>query len=327
MAGLNQKKKLLAVMQILLQRTDEKHTMSAIDICNALESIYGISAERKGIYTDIEVLKEMGFDIMQNKGSTPGYYMGSREFELPELKLLVDAVQSSKFITSKKSEKLIRKLEGLTSTYEAQQLQRQVFICDRPKTENETIFYSVDRIHDALFGNVQIAFQYAEWTVQKELRLKKGGEFYVVSPWALTWDDENYYLVAYDEKADMLKHYRVDKMKNLSLLNEKRLGKEKFEHFNLPAFAKKTFAMYGGRDERVSLLCRKELAGVMIDRFGKDVMMIPVDDEHFKMTALMTVSDQFFGWITGLGKGVQIVSPERVKEEYQEYLKEILKQY
>ena len=327
MAALEKKKKLIAVMQILLQRTDEKHSMNAIEICKALDETYGIQAERKSIYNDVEVLIDMGFDIMQNKGSNPGYYMGSREFELPELKLLVDAVQSSKFITSKKSEKLIKKLEGLASMYDARQLQRQVFICDRPKTENETIFYSVDQLHTALFENVQITFQYTEWTPQKELRLRKNGEYYVVSPWALTWDDENYYLVAYDEKADMLKHYRVDKMKNLSLLKDVRLGKEKFQKFDLPSFAKKTFAMYGGRDERVTLLCKNELAGVMIDRFGKNVMIIPGEDGYFKLSALMTVSEQFFGWVTGLGTGVKILSPDHVAIEYQEYLKKILEQY
>ena len=327
MAALEKKKKLIAVMQILMQKTDDKHSMNAIDICKALDEFYGIKAERKSIYNDIEVLIDMGFDIMQNKGSNPGYYMGSREFELPELKLLVDAVQSSKFITGKKSEKLIKKLEGLASMYEARQLQRQVFICDRPKTENETIFYSVDQLHTALFENVQITFQYTEWTPQKELRLRKNGDYYVVSPWALTWDDENYYLVAYDEKADMLKHYRVDKMKNLSLLKEARLGKEKFQKFDLPAFAKKTFAMYGGRDERVTLLCKNELAGVMIDRFGKNVMIIPGEEGYFKLSALMTVSEQFFGWVTGLGTGVKILSPDHVNLEYQEYLKKILEQY
>ena len=327
MAALEKKKKLIAVMQILMQKTDDKHSMNAIDICKALDEFYGIKAERKSIYNDIEVLIDMGFDIMQNKGSNPGYYMGSREFELPELKLLVDAVQSSKFITGKKSEKLIKKLEGLASMYEARQLQRQVFICDRPKTENETIFYSVDQLHTALFENVQITFQYTEWTPQKELRLRKNGDYYVVSPWALTWDDENYYLVAYDEKADMLKHYRVDKMKNLSLLKEARLGKEKFQKFDLPAFAKKTFAMYGGRDERVTLLCKNELAGVMIDRFGKNVMIIPGEEGYFKLSALMTVSEQFFGWVTGLGTGVKILSPDHVGQEYQEYLKKILEQY
>ncbi len=327
MAVLDKKKKLIAVMQILMQKTDEKHIMTAADICKTLEESYGISAERKSIYSDVLVLQEMGIDILQNKGSNPGYYIGSREFELPELKLLVDAVQSSKFITSKKSDKLIKKLEGLASMYDARQLQRQVFICDRPKTENENIFYSVDKLHTALFENVQITFQYTEWTPQKELRLRKEGEYYVVSPWALTWDDENYYLVAYDEKADMLKHYRVDRMEKLSLLKEERLGKNVFQKFDLPAFAKKTFAMYGGHDERVTLSCKNELAGVMIDRFGKNVMMIPGEEGMFKISALMTVSNQFFGWVTGLGTSVKILGPENVKEEYKTYLKSIADQY
>lgn len=327
MAVQNQKKKLLAVMQILLQRTDEDHTMSAQDICSALESTYGITAERKGIYADIEALQDMGIDIIQNKGSASGYYVGEREFELAELKLLVDAVQSSKFISGKKSEELIKKLEGLTSTHQAQRLQRQVFICDRPKTENKNVFIIVDGIHTALFEGVQIQFQYTEWTPKKELRLKKEGAYYVVSPWALTWDDENYYLVAYDADADMLKHYRVDKIKNLSLLKEKRLGKDKFQKFDLPSFAKKTFAMYGGHDEQVSLYCKNRMAGVIIDRFGKNVAMIPVDSEHFKANLLVTVSEQFYGWITGLGTGVKICGPKHVKNAYREYLSEILEQY
>lgn len=327
MAVQNQKRKLLAVMQILLQRTDENHTMSAQDICSVLESTYGITAERKGIYADIEALQDMGIDIVQNKGSAAGYYVGSREFELAELKLLVDAVQSSKFITSKKSEKMIKKLEGLASIYEAQQLQRQVFICDRPKTENETIFYIVDKIHTALFENKQISFQYTEWTPKKELCLKKDGTYYKLSPWALTWDSENYYLVAYDMESDMVKHYRVDKIKNLTIIEEKRFGKEKFQSFDLPAFAKKTFAMYGGHDESVSFRCKNHLAGVMIDRFGKDVIMIPDKDGSFKANVLVTVSNQFYGWLAGLGNEIQIIGPEHVRTEYQKYLKMILKEY
>ncbi len=323
----NQKIKLLAVMQILLQRTDENHTMSAQDICSVLRSTYGITAERKGIYSDIEALQQMGIDIVQNRGKAPGYYVGSREFELAELKLLVDAVQSSKFITSKKSEKLIKKLESLASVHEAQQLQRQVFICDRPKTENETIFYIVDQIHTALFENKQVSFQYTEWTPKKELRVKKEGAYYYLSPWALTWDNENYYMVAYDAESDMVKHYRVDKIKNLSLLEEKRLGKEKFQSFDLPAFAKKTFAMYGGRDETISLRCTNRLAGVIIDRFGKDVIIIPDEKESFKVKVLVTVSNQFYGWLAGLGNEVQIIGPKHAREEYKEYLQTILEQY
>ena len=326
MAVQNQKKKLLSLMQILKERTDENHLMSAADLCNALEE-YGITAERKSIYSDIEALQDYGMDIVQKKGTNSGYYVASREFELAELKLLVDAAQASKFITKKKTEELIKKLEGLTSRYEARQLQRDVYIYNRTKAQNETIFYNVDYVHDAMNANVQIRFQYSEWTVKKELKLKKDGAFYAVSPWALTWDDENYYLIAYDAGADMIKHYRVDKMQKISLLEEKRIGREKFQEFDLAAFAKKTFGMYGGSDEHVTLRCKNHLAGVVIDRFGQDTFMIPGDDRYFKAKVLVSVSPQFFGWVTGIGDGMQILGPESVREQYKEYLTGLLEQY
>lgn len=326
MPGQNRKKKILCLLQILREHTDENHIMSAPELCNALKE-YGIHAERKAIYTDIEALQDFGVDIVQKKGSNPGYYIGSREFELAELKLLVDAAQASKFITKRKTEELIKKLGELTSKYEAHQLQRDVYIYNRTKTQNETIFYNVDYIHDAMLANVQIQFQYSEWTVTKELRLKKNGEFYVVSPWALTWADENYYLIAYDEKADMIKHYRVDKMQKMGLRKEKRLGCEQFQKFDLAAFSRKTFGMYGGKDASVTLYGKNALAGVVIDRFGQDVFMAPVDEEHFRARVTVAVSQQFFGWLTGLGTGIQIAGPEEVKEKYREYLRDLLENY
>lgn len=326
MAVQNQKKKLLCLIQILLESTDEQHIMSAADLCKALEG-YGIHAERKSIYSDIETLIDWGMDIVQVKGRHSGYYVGSRDFELPELKLLVDAVQSSKFITTRKSEELIKKLEGLTSKHEARLLQRQVFIYNRPKTGNETIFYNVDYIHTAILENVQIQFQYTEWTQKKELRVKKGGEFYIVSPWALTWSDENYYLIAFDAEKEAIRYYRVDKMKNVSLLSEPRLGKTMFQNFDLAAFAKKTFSMYGGKDEEVVLICKNAIAGVFLDRYGTDLMMIPVDEERFKVKVPVSVSPQFFGWVTGLGDLIEIAGPENVVEEYKKYLKTILNNY
>ncbi len=215
------KLRMLYIMKILLEKTDEGHTMSAADIGCALKG-YGMSADRKTIYSDIETLREFKLDILQALGTHGGYYICSRRFELPELKLLVDAVQSSKFITSKKSEELIRKLEHLTSEHEAKQLQRHVFIYDRSKAGNETIYYNVDKIHTAILENRQIVFQYAKWTVGRGLVPKKDGAVYKASPWALTWDDGNYYLIAYDEAADRIKHYRVDKMIWILLLSPRR---------------------------------------------------------------------------------------------------------
>jgi len=326
MAVQTQKMKLLRIMQILLERTDEKHIMSASDLLVALQE-YGITAERKSIYTDIETLQLFGLDIVQQKGSNAGYYIASREFEMPELKLLVDAVQSSKFITSKKSAELISKLEKQASKYEAQQLQRDVFIYNRIKAGNETIYYNVDIIHNALHANKKIKFNYSEWNVKKELQFKKDGAYYVVSPWALTWDDENYYLIAYDESADIIKHFRVDKMQNMRVLEEGRIGEENFRNFDLASFAKKTFAMYGGRDEVVTLLCHNSLAGVIIDRFGQDANMVPVDDDYFYVKALVSVSPQFFGWVTGIGGKMYISGPESVKEEYKRYLEKLVMNY
>lgn len=326
MANQNQKKKLLTLAKILLESTDEAHTMSAVELCEELGK-YDISAERKSIYSDIAVLQDFGMDIIQNKGSRPGYYVASREFELAELKLLVDAVQSSKFITSKKSAELIKKLEHQASKHDAKYLRRDVFIYNRPKSVNETIYYNVDIIHAALRSNRKVTYQYAEWTTKKELRLKKAGAFYVVSPWALTWDDENYYLIAYDEAADAIKHYRVDKMQKMSIVQEERMGKSTFQDFDLAAFAKKTFSMYGGRDETVTLVCKNHLAGVVLDRFGTDIMMLPCEDERFKIKVLVAVSPQFFGWVTGIGEGMEIAGPAHVRQEYREYLSSLIQKY
>lgn len=322
-----EKLKILYLMRILLESTDREHILNAAQLCGSLKSQYGITCNRKTIYGDIERLKTFGIDIKQVKGNIQGYYVEKREFELPELKLLVDSVQSSKFITAKKSEELIRKLQRLTSRHNAGLLQRQVFIYNRPKAGNETIFANVDVIHAAIYANRKVTFQYCEWTVRKKLVPKKNGERYVVSPWSLTWDDENYYLVAYDEKADKIKHYRVDKMQEMKIEDTQRLGKECFEGFDLAAFSKKTFGMYGGRDTDVTLYCHNDLVGVILDRFGTDTMIIPADKEHFRVHVLAAVSRQFFGWVTGIGSQMKIAGPENVQREYQEYLKAILEKY
>lgn len=185
----------------------------------------------------------------------------------------------------------------------------------------------MDYIHTAIYENKEITFQYAEWTVKKELKLKKDGAFYVVSPWALTWDDENYYLVVYDAAAGIIKHYRVDKMQHTEILETERKGEESFKNFDLAAFAKKTFGIYGGVDAEVTLECRNELAGVVIDRFGHDVWLIPQGEDYFKTGVLISVSPQFFGWVTGIGSGMKITGPEKVKAAYKDYLQDVLKNY
>ena len=327
MSAMYQKLRILYLMDIMLQRTDEQHMLNASRLCKILEQEYFIHTDRRTIYTDMEILSTYGLDIQQKKGTNPGYYIGARDFELPELKLMVDAVQSSKFITENKSRQLIRKLEKLCCKSDAEILSKQVFVVNRPKTENETIYYNVSDIHTAIFENKEISFQYAEWTMQKTMRLKRNGAIYVVSPWALTWDDENYYLVAYDARAGSIKHYRVDKMLHMSVLETARKGKETFENFDLAVFAKKTFGMYGGADAEVTLSCEAHLAGVILDRFGQDTWMVPTDKEHFRTRVLVSVSPQFFGWVTGVGPGMQIEGPENIRAQYKEYLQDILGRY
>ena len=320
----DEKLKILYLMKVLLEETDKEHTLNASELADRMELRFRSGANRKTIYGDIEKLKAFGLDIDQVKGKNHGYYMKSRDFDLPELKLLVDAVQSSKFITKQKTEDLIRKLEKQTSRENARQLQRQVFIYNRIKTYNESIYKAVDVIHAAIHDNRQIRFKYCEWTVKKELSRKKGGKDYVVSPWALTWNDENYYLVGYDGEACGIRHYRVDKMQLAHMAEEERQGREVFEDFDLAAFSRKTFGMFGGEEKKVVLRCRNSLAGVIIDRFGQDVMMIPEKQETFRTMVSVAVSPQFYGWLAGIGKGIRILEPAEVKEDYRKYLEGIL---
>ena len=320
----DEKQKILCLMKVLEEETDVSHPMNAAQLSERVEARFGLGINRKTVYSDIEKLQQFGMDIAQNKGASHGYYLRNRDFDLPELKLLVDAVQSSKFITKQKSEKLIRKLEKQTSLENARQLQRQVFIYNRIKTENETIYQTVDVIHAAINDNRKIRFKYCEWTVKKVLARKKGGADYVVSPWALTWDDENYYLVAYDSAAGGIRHYRVDKMQDISETEEEREGKKAFDGFDLAAFARKTFGMYGGEERKLTLSCRNSLAGVIIDRFGQDIMMFPDGEDCFRAAVTVAVSPQFYGWLAGIGKGIRIESPADVRESYRAYLEEIV---
>lgn len=325
--GENQKLKLLYLAKILLEKTDEEHAIDMAEIISSLEA-YGVVAERKSIYDDLECLRRFGIDIIgESQGRTFYYHVGSRDFELAELKLLVDAVQSSKFITPKKSNELIKKLESFASKYEAKQLQRQVTVAGRVKTMNESIYYSVDAIHSAIAENVQVSFQYLQWTVDKKMKPRHEGAVYKVSPWALLWDNENYYMVAYDSTAERIKHFRVDKMKNISQTAEKREGKEAFKQFDMAVYAKKMFSMYGGKEETVKLQCENELAGAMIDRFGKDIMLHKVDEEYFTVNVDVAVSSQFLHWVMSLGTGIKIVAPKSVVKQVQDEIKRLSELY
>lgn len=325
--GTNQKLKLIYIIKYLMENTDENHKVTMADILRYLEG-YEISAERKSIYADIEAIRDLGIDVVGEKtGRDFYYYVVSRDFEVAELKLLVDAIQSSKFITEKKSTELIKKLQGLVSVHEAKQLQRQLYVSGGTKAVNENIYYNIDALHNAIGTNQKIQFQYFQWNVKKEMELRRNGEFYEVSPWALLWEDENYYLIAFDSVHQEIRHYRVDKMLKISLVSENREGKEYFEKFNLAEYSKKNFGMFAGEEEMVKLEVHNRLIGVVFDRFGTDVMIIPADAEHFRVNVKVSVSNQFYGWLFGLGSDVKILAPENVVKRMKEELGNINKLY
>ncbi|MCM1273231.1 MAG: transcriptional regulator [Clostridium sp.] len=324
----NQKLKLIYILKMLYQETDEEHGVTIKDIQEMLER-HNIKAERKSLYNDIATLEEFGLDIIRDKHDRTMYYkLVSREFELAELKLLVDAVQSSKFITVNKTDALIKKLEGLTSKYEAGELQRQVHVANRVKNSNEKIYLSVDALHSAIHKGVQVEFLYTAWNMKKELEPKHGGKIYRISPWGLVWDDENYYLVGYDEAACKIKHYRVDKIDKLNETSIPRQGEEYFRNYDMAAYSKKTFGMYGGEEHRVKLKVDNKLVGVILDRFGTDVALIPVKGEnYFTVNVDVSVSGPFLGWIAGLGSGVEIVAPKDVRLKMADMVKGLNEKY
>ena len=319
--GTNQKLKLYYLSRIMVEKTDDEHVLTMPEIQRYLED-YGVTADRKSLYDDLEALRVLGIDVIGEKdGRNFVYHVGKKQFEIAELKLLVDAIQSSKFITEKKSNELIKKLTGLASDYEASQLKRQVVVQGRIKTMKESIYYIVDELHNAISNNKRIRFDYLRWNLQKKMERRKDA-LYEVSPWALMWDDENYYLIAYDAEEDKIKHYRVDKMRNIELMNEKRQGRDHFREFDMAAYARKNFGMFGGEEVRVKLEFQNDMVGVLLDRFGKDIMIHPSDKDGWAETSVdVALSDQFLGWIFSLGTKVRIAGPEEVVERFQREIK------
>ena len=327
MKGENQKLKMLYLSKIFAEQTDDEHGLTMPEIIERLAAC-GVNADRKTLYLDFEELRRYGLDILSEQVGHKTYYsLGARDFELPELKLLVDSVQAAKFITDKKSRELIRKLEGMVSAHQARQLHRQVLISGRVKAMNESIYYNIDKLHGAINADAQIRFQYYQWNVKKEMALRRNGAWYQVSPWALIWDDENYYLVAYDGIDSKIKHYRVDKMLHIKITEEKRLGRDTFRAFDMAKYAKSLFGMYGGEETDVTLEGENHLVGVVIDRFGKDIALAPIDEERFEAKVRVAVSPQFFGWVMGLGGGVRVTGPGPVVKRMRAEVQKLADQY
>jgi len=304
----NQKLKLLYLLKILLEKTDAQNPMTMAEIISALAR-HGIQAERKSLYSDMELLRQFGVDVEMQRSKTVGYYVAERQFELPELKLLVDAVQSCRFISKRKSEKLIKKLSSLTSSHQAKQLHRQVFVMDRAKTINETVYYSIDQIHHAIGEGKKIAFQYFDYDVRKKRSFRRHGKLYITTPVNLCWNNDNYYLIAYSAKYDDFTHYRVDRMSNVDVLSEDgdKLDKDKF---NISEHAKRAFGMFDGELVEARLAFDHSLVNVVLDHFGKDVLLLPSTDGWFEISVPVSVSPVFLAWIFQFGDYVEIKEPD-----------------
>lgn len=302
---------LLLLRQYLYQQTDEQHPASVTDIL-AFWQQHGIQAGRKSVYTDIELLQNAGMDIVCVKSSQNRYFVGQRLFELPELKLLVDAVESSRFITEKKSTALIKKLGHLTSTAQAEQLNRRIYMGGTPKPENEGIYYNVDTIHNAVQKKQQITFRYFEYTPKKEKILKHDGYKYRFSPYAMIWNRDRYYAVGWSEKHGKIAQFRVDRMTAVEPLEQTAVQTPDFD----PAeYVRKVFGMYPDNLCTVELLCDNEVMRSVIDRFGENVQTETVDEQHFRATVEVAPSPPFFSWVFTFSGKIRIVSPAAVLEE------------
>ena len=316
----NQRLKILYLYKILLERSDEEHLITMPEIISQLE-LYGISAGRKALYDDIEALKSYGLDIISVRGDKSGYYVASRDFELPELKLLADAVTSSRFLTKKKSSELLKKIESLSSVYQAKQIRRQVYIADRVKAMNERIYLNVDVIHRAIAENKQISFKYFDYDMQKHKRYRDG--LRICSPYALSWDDERYYLIAfYPKRPDNYTNFRVDRMENVEIITDE--ARVIPQAFNLSEYMNSTFSMFSGETKEVKLRFHRSLVNPVLDRFGKGITLYPDGDEYFTVRVNVKAEPPFFGWLFQFGTKAEIVLPSEIKEKYIEQLEDVL---
>lgn len=313
----SQKKKLLCLQNILLEETDDTHGLSIAQITDLL-AVRGIRAERKSLYQDIETLRELGMDIvLRREGRTTVYAVGERCFELPELRLLVDAVQSARFITHRKSNQLIKKLETLTSRYQAGELQRQVYVYDRVKADNERIYLNVDTLNRAIVRKKKVTFRYFDYSPRKEKIFRHDGERYSVSPYALSWTDDNYYLIAYHPRYHKLTHFRVDRMDDIEITRETVQNIREVTgqlELNVAEYCKGMFGMFAGEKVPVKIRFHNTLANAVIDRFGDNVDLTP-DGDTFIARVTVGLSPTFYGWLMIFGEQAEVLSPQSVREE------------
>ena len=320
----NQKLKIFYILDYLQRYSHEQHPIRASELIDMLDKQHQILCERKTIYSDIAALQDYGVDIVSIPGKNGGYYIASRNFELPELKLLIDAVQSSRFLTKKKSRELIEKLCNQCSVHDACLMRRDVLVSGRVKSMNETIYYNVDAIQDAIAQNRQITFRYFDWGLDGKRKYRDRD--YEASPYGLGQDNENCYLLAHSPRHGVTS-YRVDRMTDIKLTEDARTpcpeltGKALVEHAN------RLFQMYSGETAEVKLRFHRSLINVVIDRFGRDTMLIPDGDEHFVFTVNVAVSPMFLSWVIGFGAKAKVLYPQSVVEACKDMCREALAQY
>ena len=330
--------KILYTIEALYKQSDENTYITANDIVEYLKK-YELTADRKSIYNYINLLIDVyGMDIKKDK---KGYRLMSRLFDIADLKMLVDALCSSRFISQDKTRKLIKKLGKLTTQDKAKELYREVFVENAVKSENHYVPYNIDSIHQAINENKRINFEYFNFEVdfsggnkiQKKYRVYSDGEnagkhkIYEQSPFALIWKNENYYMLSYDDKKDKVLTFRVDKMDKTEISQKKRAGGDVFENIDISKYANTAFSMFSGETVKVELRVRNDLASVIIDRFGNNINVYKSDDTHFKFFTEIQCSDMFFSWISGFGDGIELVSPKNLRDDYKKYISKIMKMY
>ena len=315
------KPRVLCLLKLLEKYTDEEHQLTTSELSSLLEKEYGLTVHRITFKKDIEALQAMGYDIVETRSSQNKYFLGSREFELPELKLLIDAVESSKFITSTKSKELIEKIHNLTSIHQVEKLKRNNYVVKNVKPNNEQIYYIVDAINDAINANKQISFQYYDYTGLKKKVLKNKGEIYKLSPYHLVWNGDYYYVLGYSEKREKVISFRVDRIANVPNILEKDSIPTP-NNFDLNEFTRSVFFMYGGDKVKVNLRCENGLMKTIIDRFGEDVTTLAYDMESFRVVVDVETSPTFYGWVFGFGGRIEILGPKNIKQEFEQMVAE-----
>lgn len=327
-----QKLKLLYIKDYLERYSDEEHPVSVRELIAHLEK-NGVSAERKSVYDDIECLRDFGLDVVSVKGKQSGYYLASREFEMPELKLLVDAVAAAKFLTEKKSDAIIKKIAAFAGEHRAGELRRVVYVPNRVRAHNERIFYSVDAIHNAISAGMMISFRYTEWKLDPgagsrvRRALRRNGKNYEITPCELVWDDEYYYLIGYDGEEGIFKNFRVDKMDQPRVSEKPAEKNDAIAKFDVAKYMGSTFRMFNGPEEDVALLFDDSLIGLVVDRFGENCRVTKRGEGGFELRVRAKISPQFFAFLFACGDKVKVLAPRSLAEQYADNIKRVAELY